>query len=142
MCVIFSGIGQWLQTVYTVFVELFKNPISQPKFQMYCGHDVNIFIILEIVGLRKRFHLPSYASSLYLELWNRTGTPTIEIWHKDDAFGIFEQIKIRECGYDCSLSDFKRIVSKYFIDPMTWKEECNANFTTTPTHSELQKENH
>lgn len=98
-----------------------------PKFQMFSCHDLNIAAALRTLGTTEPLHWPAYASTLYFELRNRSGTPIINVLYRDDEVGIFKYIDVRECGYECSLNDFGRAMGKYLIDVETWTKECSAD---------------
>lgn len=61
---------------------------------------------------------------------NNSGTPFINVYHKDDDLDIFEPIAISGCHFDCPLSDFATVLSDYLLDVDTFKSECAATSTT------------
>lgn len=124
-----AAAGSWLNTIYEYFVEMFEDPSSSQKYQMYSAHDMNIAAILNTLGAFDP-HYPAFASTLYFELRNKSGTPTINIYHKDDDLDVFEAITIRNCTFDCSLTDFQTAMSEYLLDTDTWTTECAATSTS------------
>lgn len=59
----------------------------------------------------------------------------MNMWYKNDEIGVFKQIDIRDCGYDCSLGDFGQTMRKYLVDVETWKDECNVKVLSQPISS-------
>lgn len=96
---------------------------------MWSAHDSNIASILNTLGAFD-FHYPAFASTLYFELRNNSGTPFINIYHKDDDLDIFEPITVSGCSFNCPLSDFATALSDYLIDTDTWESECAATSTS------------
>lgn len=103
---------------------------------MWSAHDMNIAAILNTLGAFDP-HYPAFASTLYFELRNKSGTPTINIWHKDDDLDVFEPITVSGCTFDCSLTDFSTALTNYLIDTDTWTTECEANSTTFTNAEEV-----
>lgn len=95
---------------------------------MWSAHDTNIAAILNTLGAFDP-HYPAFASTLYFELRNQTGTPIINIYHKDDDLDIFEPITVSGCRFNCPLSDFAVTLSDFLIDSDTWSSECAATST-------------
>lgn len=125
-----SASGVWLKTaIYDNFVNIFNDPSSYQKYQMWSAHDSNIGPILNTLGSFDP-HYPAFASTLYFELRNSSGTPMVNIYHKDDGLDIFEPITIEGCHFNCPLSDFPTVLSDYLLDVDTWKTECAATATS------------
>lgn len=115
--------------IYEHFLNYFSDPLAFPKFQMWSAHDLNIAATLNTLGY-ERVHRPAFASTIFFELRNKSGIPTINIWHKDDDLDVFEPITVSGCAFDCSLSDFRTSLSDYLVDSDTWSTECASNSTT------------
>lgn len=125
-----SAAGAWLKTaVYDYFKNIFVNPSAYQKFQMWSAHDMNIASILNTLGAFEP-HYPAFASTLYFELRNFSGSPLINIYHRDDDLDIFEPITVKGCSFDCALDDFATALSDYLLDEDTWKTECAATSTS------------
>lgn len=119
----------WLKTaIYDNFVNVFKDPSSYQRYQMWSAHDTNISPILNTIGGFEP-HYPAFASTIYFELRNNSGTPVVNVYHKDDDLDIFEPINIRDCPFNCPLSDLPTVLSDYLIDLDTFKTECAATST-------------
>lgn len=95
---------------------------------MWSGHDSNIASILNTLGAFDP-HCPAFASTLYFELRNNSGTAFINIYHKDDDLDVFEPITISGCEFDCSLDKFAKVLSDYLVDLDTWEDECSTKPT-------------
>lgn len=96
---------------------------------MWSGHDTNINAILSTLGYSYP-HYPYFASTLYFELRNKSNSPIINIYHMDNDLGIFEEVTVEGCNFDCSLSDFAISLSNYLLDVDTWESECAATSTS------------
>lgn len=95
---------------------------SGPKLKAYCGHDSNIVALLNTLGAYER-HQPSYASSLFFELHKRNGQCYLNIYYKNN-----DVIPITLAGaeFDCKLSKFKNILSKYIITKDEFYARCKV----------------
>lgn len=96
---------------------------------MWSAHDSNIGPILNTLGGFSA-HYPAFASTIYFELRNNSGTPFVNIYHKDDELDIFEPITVKGCNFNCPLSDFATVLSDYLLDVDRWKTECAATSTS------------
>lgn len=96
---------------------------------MWSAHDVNIASVLNTLGAFD-VHRPAFASTIYFELRNKSGSPFINIWHRDDGLDIFEPITVKGCSFDCALADFKTALADFLLDSDTWVTECAATSTS------------
>lgn len=94
---------------------------------MFSGHDSNIGAILNALEAYDPPFAPAFASTIYVELRNKSGTPSVDVWHKDDDLGYFKHIAVPGCKFSCSLEDFKNAVRNCITDYDSYLKECNAN---------------
>lgn len=126
-----SAAGSWLKyAVYDYFANIASGTSSYQKYQMWSAHDYNIAAILNTFGAFSPPHYPAFASTLYFELRNNSGSYFINVWHKDDDLDIFEPITVSGCKFDCPLEDFATNLADYLIDLDTWATECAATSTS------------
>lgn len=102
---------------------------------MFSGHDTDLMAIQTTLNPDDPFVKPGYASTYYFELWKKNNTSFIKIWYLDEIRNISKYIDIRNCGIECPLNDFVKVLDKYAIDLQTFALECshvpNWNGSTT-----------
>lgn len=125
--IIVSVAGSWLNTIITYFEDMWKDPTSSAKFQMYSAHDTCVASILNTMGAFDEIW-PAFASSVYIELRNISNTATVNIWHKNED--LFEALTVKGCSFNCTLSSFKSSLKDYLLDTETWEKECASTSTS------------
>lgn len=119
MFVYFLGVGPFLNIIVETFNKKLKDPSTGPKLTIYSGHDLNILALLKIFG---HDYFPMFSSSMYFELWKSEKLEYINVYLKNEDLLI--PIKIAGCEFNCNLSEFKNLFSKYIIDDDTFRKEC------------------
>ncbi|KAG5877250.1 hypothetical protein JTB14_019628 [Gonioctena quinquepunctata] len=115
--------GTFLNAVVEQFELILSNSTTK-KYQMYSAHDTNLAIILQSLGAYNDVP-PYFANSIYFELRESSSTPYINIFYKNKDE--LEQITVEGCQFDCTLADFKALLSDIIVDVSTWKKECSLS---------------
>jgi len=118
------GTGLFLQTILDYFNEMIADPTSNPKYQVYSGHDSNIAQTLNTLGAFIPPYPPAFASSIYIELrQDSTDDYYINVWSKN--LDVINQVSIRGCALDCPIDEVKELLSDVLIDADKRSEECS-----------------
>ncbi|XP_028149536.1 venom acid phosphatase Acph-1-like isoform X1 [Diabrotica virgifera virgifera] len=115
--------GALLDSILNYFDNKINGSVSQ-KFKMYSGHDLNVAGILRVFGAFNPPYPPDFASSLYLELRNNSGSYFVNAWSKDGSN--FNQVSIKGCALDCPLDEVRQRLDGILLDVDTKVKECNA----------------
>uniref|UniRef100_A0A5S6R2G6 acid phosphatase n=1 Tax=Trichuris muris TaxID=70415 RepID=A0A5S6R2G6_TRIMR len=111
--------------------------IKNLKYFVYSGHDLNILVLLQILGVingTAPVEMPGYASCLTFELWrNENGTFEVKVYLRDGPNStVFKSLQISGCPElpsGCELSTFESRSSKYLVHD--WKAECTEGSSSS-----------
>ncbi|CDW55879.1 histidine acid phosphatase family protein [Trichuris trichiura] len=104
--------------------------IKNLKYFVYSGHDLNILVLLEILGVTngtEPIEMPGFCSCLTFELWrNDNGTYEVKVYLREGPNStVFKPLQVTGCPQlpnGCEISSFESRNSKYFVHD--WKAEC------------------
>ncbi|CAG9864601.1 unnamed protein product [Phyllotreta striolata] len=116
-------VGLFYKKTLDYFDEMLADPTSSPKYQMYSGHDTNVYAILNTVGYKPSVPVP-FAVSLWFELRRVNFVNVVNLWMKSAEQ--FTQLSIKGCALDCPLTEVKKLLSDVTIDEETYDSICNS----------------
>lgn len=99
-----------------------KDPTFGPKLITYSGHDSNISGLLITLGAFKR-QLPAHGSSIFFELWKLNEEHYINIYYYGGKEIV--PVSIDQASFNCKLSDFKTLLSRYIITKEDFYKICS-----------------
>ncbi|CAG9864602.1 unnamed protein product [Phyllotreta striolata] len=117
-----TSVGLFYNKTLDYFDQMIADPTSAPKYQIYSGHDSNVFAILNTVGNKPSAPVP-FAVSLWFELRRVNFVNVVNLWLKSGEQ--FTKLSIRGCALDCPLAEVKKLLSDVTIDEATYDRICN-----------------
>lgn len=93
---------------------------TQYRFHMFSGHDTTVSGLLNSLRLFDPPIPPSYAATVFIELYRNNGTHALKFTYRNDSGE--HLLTVPGCQVLCPLGDFERLTAK--IRPKNVKAEC------------------
>jgi lysosomal acid phosphatase len=93
------------------------------KMYALSGHDTTSSIALGAIDVFDT-QFPSYASAAIFELHKIENESVVRVFFRNDTSVPPFEFEIPKCGYPCTLTKFKDIVSPIRVDGDDWTEAC------------------
>lgn len=101
-----------------------EDPSSGPKLIAYSAHDCTIIAFINALIEDLPRHQPAHASSLFFELHHINGDQYIRIYYRNEGKTI--PLKLKGIGYQCELSQFKKVFRQYIITVEEFYKKCSC----------------
>ncbi|XP_018323599.1 prostatic acid phosphatase [Agrilus planipennis] len=105
------------------FEKIEQPEVKSRKFWIYSAHDITIANVLQSLKLFQ-YHCPPYASTILIELRSLKSEYFVNIFYKNST--VPQQMKLKDCEFNCPFDKFLKIVEPLVIDAQTWQNECNT----------------
>uniref|UniRef100_A0A6P7H0A7 acid phosphatase n=1 Tax=Diabrotica virgifera virgifera TaxID=50390 RepID=A0A6P7H0A7_DIAVI len=119
------GAGRLLNQIITYFDAMASNTLSTPKIITYSAHDENIASILNCFGAFDTPYVPTFASSIWMELKEMSGNFYVNVFSRDSSDMM--QIKVKNCNVNCPFDQFKLLLKDIVVDYKKWNEICTPS---------------
>lgn len=116
--------------------ELFSNASAQgAKFHVFSAHDLTIASLLNALGIFE-YHAPPYTSTIIFELRSSKNGPYVNVFYKNSS--VPQNMILKDCNFDCPLSDFVGILEPISVSLPQWHDECKIGILTMAVIDDLK----